>query len=140
MKQALGLFALVAAAFAAAHAGFGYDTVYRIGYGAFALMAAMISATFLWLWVRRATPLALGMSFSWAGAASIISWWWLYHLTDRPDAMRESGALFIFLALYFVGAILHFAVIARSLGLSRNALFWPLAGALALSTLLRVAF
>ena len=43
-----------------------------IAYRAMTLMAAMISLTFLWLWARRATPLALGMSLSWAGASSVM--------------------------------------------------------------------
>ena len=74
----------------------------------------MISLTFLWLWARKETPLALGMSFSWAGAASVMGWWWVFNVLSRPVAMAESELLFLFLAVYFVGAVLHFAAIMRS--------------------------
>lgn len=114
MTRVLALWLIVAAAFAASKAEFGYWPVYQVGYGAFTLMAAMISLTFLWLWARKETPLALGMSFSWAGAASVMGWWWVFNVLSRPVAMAESELLFLFLAVYFVGAVLHFAAIMRS--------------------------
>ena len=138
MKQAMALFALLAVTLVAGHARFGYATVYQIGYGAFSLMAAMISLTFLWLWARRATPLALGMSFSWAGAASVMGWWWVFNLFSRPGFMVESEILFLFLALYFAGAVLHFAVIAKSVSAPPLFLGVPVFASLALSALVRL--
>ncbi len=114
MKRVFLLFCLVAAAFSVSRAQFGYWPVYDVGYGAFTLMAAMISLTFLWLWMRRETPLSLGMSFSWAGATGVMGWWWIFNLLSQPAAMVESQALFLFLSLSFVGAILHFAAIMRA--------------------------
>ena len=94
----------------------GYQATYLIGYGAFTLMAATISLTFFWLWIRRATPLAIGMAFCWAGAASVMGWWWLFNTWHAPDWMRDNRLLFPFLSIYFLGALLHFEVIARSFG------------------------
>lgn len=96
MMRVLGLLAVALIAMWALYFSFGYETAYRIGYGAFSLLAAMISATFFWLWRRRATPLALGMGLGWAGAASVMGWWWLYHLLDRPGGMAAHPFLFAF--------------------------------------------
>lgn len=136
MKQALSLLGVVAAALYAIHFGFGYGIAYSVSYGAVTIMAAGISATFCWLWIKRTTPLALGMSFSWAGAASVLGWWWLYAALDQPQAMQESATLFMFVALYFVGAILHFTVIQSSLRLPRLAFAFPVIGSLLLSALI----
>ncbi|MEM9969991.1 MAG: hypothetical protein AAF762_02675 [Pseudomonadota bacterium] len=114
MTRVLILLFIVAGLFSASLAQFGYWPVYQVGYGAFSLMAAMISLTFLWLWARKETPLALGMSFSWAGAASVMGWWWMFNVLSQPAAMAEHQVLFLFLSLYFVGAILHFAAIMRT--------------------------
>ena len=125
MMGVLGLLAAALTMFWAIYIGFGYETAYRIGYGAFSLLAAMISATFFWLWRRRATPLALGMGFGWAGAASVMGWWWLYHLMGRPGEMEAHPFLFALLSIYFVGAVMHFAVIGRSFGWGRNGYLVP---------------
>ena len=140
MRHGLLLLCVVAAAFMASHATFGYRATYQIGYGAFCLMAAMISLTFLWLWARRATPLALGMSFGWAGASSVIGWWWVYNLLERPREMAENEFLFLALSLYFVGAILHFSVIQRSFGLYHTAFILPVLGSILTSALIHLAF
>ena len=78
MIQAVSLVVAIAALLALSYATLGYQPTYQIAYGALTLMAAMISLTFLWLWARRATPLALGMSLSWAGASSVMGWWWVH--------------------------------------------------------------
>lgn len=137
MRYPLLLLAATGLALFSAHAVFGYATAYRVGYGALTLMAALIAATFLWLWRKRATPLALGMAFGWAGAASVLGWWLTYDLMDRPDWMAESPELFVFLAMYFVGAILHFEVIGRSLGLRRPLVAVPVLAAVLLSWVLQ---
>ncbi len=72
--------------------------------------------TFFWLWRKRATPLALGMGFSWAGTGGVLGWWWLYRFLGTPEAMVDNEFLFLFVASYIVGGILHFQVIVRSLG------------------------
>lgn len=137
MTDAVRLLTLTVVAMFLIYAGFGYEAAYEIGYGAFALMAAMVSLTFLWLWAERATPLAVGMAFGWAGAASVMGWWWVYSLTGAPHAMRQNATLFLFLSVYFVGAVLHFAVIGRSLGLARWLWAAPAAFAVAASALTR---
>ncbi|MEM9709468.1 MAG: hypothetical protein AAF871_11820 [Pseudomonadota bacterium] len=138
MKQAWILFAVVAGILLGLSFLFGFGTAYAIGYGAITLMAVAISLTFLWLWYKRTTPLALGMSFSWAGAASVMGWWWLYALLDRPAVLLENDLLLFFLALYCVGAILHFTVIQASLSLPRIAYAVPVVGSVALSAALYI--
>lgn len=140
MRQALGMFAVIVAVLLAADRWLGYEAAYEIGYGALALMAAMIAATFLWLWYERATPLALGMAFSWSGAACVLGWWWVFNLLDRPMSMAGSAVLFAFLSLYFVGAILHFSVMQRSLGLHGGLFAIPLLVATLTSALIHLVF
>ena len=136
MKLPALLFALVTGALLALHAVAGWSATYAVAYGAVVLMAAMIAATFLWLWAARTTPLALGMAFSWAGTASVLGWWWLFRAAGRPAAMEEHGALFACVALTLVGAGLHFHVIERSMGLRRGTFLLPVAGAVGVSALL----
>lgn len=138
MKDALGILGVAVSAMLLLYAAVGYKAAYEISYGAFTLMAAMVSLTFLWLWMQRSTPLAIGMAFGWAGAASVMGWWWIFNLLDRPGQMLENATLFICLSVYFVGAVMHFAVIGRSLGLPRGLWALPVAGAIALSAVLHV--
>lgn len=133
MTRPILLLCLLSAAFLMIHGAFGFETAYLVGYGSFALMAALISATFLWLWFRRATPLALGMAFGWAGAASVIGWWWVYRLTGRAVWMEENPLLFACLSLYFVGALLHLQVIGRSFELPERTPVVAFLGTLAAS-------
>ncbi|MEL6169031.1 MAG: hypothetical protein AAFR35_10090 [Pseudomonadota bacterium] len=134
MKEALALLFMIVAVLLLSNGLQGYDRTYDIAYGALTVMAAMISGTFLWLWSTRATPLALGMACSWAGAASVMGWWWTYSVAGAPAAMKDAALLFVFLALYFVGAILHFLVIQRSMGLGSRAFLWPVCAALVIAT------
>lgn len=133
MTKPLVLLIIIVATFGAANWLFGYKLVYLIGYGAFSILALVIAATFLWLWIKRATPLALGMAFGWGGAACVMAWWWLYNLLSAPDWMRENPVLLVFLSIYLVGAILHLEVIGRSFALPRQATFAPVAIAVLLS-------
>lgn len=139
MKKPVLLFLVITAALESTDVVFGYRHVYQVSYGAFSIMAAFIALTFYWLWSRRSTPLALGMAFGWAGAASVMAWWWLYTLFGQPDWMTESPFLFVLLAFYFVGAILHLEVICRSFGYQRWAAYLPLFGSLVISFCLTVA-
>ncbi len=125
MRQAIVQLIVIAGVFLSSNAIVGFPRSYAIGYGAFTIMAAFVSLTFLWLWVRRATPLAMGMFFSWAGAASVIGWWWLYSLDGRPAWMLQSPVFFGFLSIYFVGAILHFQVIWQSFGAHGRGYYAP---------------
>lgn len=136
MMDAARLLPITLVAIIAVNAGLGYEAAYEITYGAFTLMAAMVSLTFLWLWQERATPLAAGMALSWGGSAFVMGWWWVYNLLDRPAVMQDSSALFLCLAIYFVGAILHFALIGRSLGVSRSVWTLPVLLAIAVSATL----
>ncbi|MCV6594194.1 MAG: hypothetical protein OIF48_14655 [Silicimonas sp.] len=128
------------AAFLGADAGLGYGRAYAIGYGAFTFMALMVAVTFFWLWRRRATPLAMGMFFGWAGAAGVMGWWWSYSLFEAPGWMVESPVLFLFLSLYFMGALLHFQVIWHSFGGRGVGFLWPVGLSLAASVLLQAVF
>ncbi|MBT8474962.1 MAG: hypothetical protein HKO95_03255 [Rhodobacteraceae bacterium] len=133
MKQAVFLLILIAGTFVALDLTLGYQLAYSIAFGTISVMAMMISLTFFWLWMRRETPLALGMSFSWAGAASVLGWWWLFHVLHQPVIMRESAYLFAFLALYVVGAVLHFTVMHRSMGVSLALFAMPILGAIGIA-------
>lgn len=133
MKKPILILAAVTALFLVGHRAFGYTTVYLVAYGSFSLMAAFMAATFFWLWTRRATPLALGMAFSWAGAASVMGWWWLLNLTEIPDWVMKNPLLLDFLAIYFVGVVLHFQVIGRSFGLPSRVAFVPIVAAVVVS-------
>ncbi len=131
MKRALVFFACLLVAFEVVFETLGYSSAYKVGYGMIATMGIGISLTFLWLWWVRATPLALGMAFSWAGSGLVMGWWWSFNLLGRPEAMRDSRVLFIFLSLYIVGAVMHFRVIQQAMSLPRN-LSWVPVGAAAL--------
>jgi len=139
MKQALGLFVVVCSGLFWADTVLGYEAAYEIGYGALAIMAMMIFATFLWLWHERATPLALGMAFSWLGAASVMGWWWIYNISGRPSGMVQNEWLFVFLSAYFVGAGLHFFVVERSFGLRHWMFVVPIAAATTISAVIHFA-
>ncbi|MEL7105496.1 MAG: hypothetical protein AAGM21_06230 [Pseudomonadota bacterium] len=138
MKQAFTLFFLFCGGLIAVDVVFGFGAAYAISYGAISLMGLMISGTFFWLWYKRATPLALGMSFSWAGASTVMGWWWLYRVFERPEAMEDNAALLGFVSLYCVGAILHFGVIQSSLSLPRVAYIFPVIGSLLVSLLIHI--
>jgi len=127
MMRVVGILGAALVAFGFMYLSFGYEVAYRISYGAFSVLAAMISMTFLWLWRRRATSLALGMAFGWAGAASVMGWWWIYHLFGRPNEMQAHPFLFALLSIYFAGAVMHFSVIGRSFGWSPNGYLVPVA-------------
>lgn len=132
MKPIVMLIAIVTA-FEGAAVIFGYALTYQIGYGAFSILALLISGTFLWLWVQRSTPLALGMAIGWGGAAGVMAWWWVYNLLQQPEWMQANPLLFVFLSLYLVGAFLHLEVIGRSFSLSRSATVAPIAIAFLIS-------
>ncbi len=97
----------------------GYQATYQVASGAIVVMSSVIATTFFWLWRIRTTPLALGMSFSWAGGALVLSWWWRLAADAGSAAISESIALLLFVAIYTTGAALHFSVIARSFDLPR---------------------
>lgn len=137
MKQALALLLAIGAAFFALNGTIGYEKTYAIAYGMITVMAVVISGTFFWLWRRRATPLALGMSFSWAGAASVLGWWWLYQVLHQPAFMVKHAGLFTFLAIYSAGAVMHVIVMHRSMGLNVWLVILP--GALGFAGVLAVA-
>jgi hypothetical protein len=137
MKQVLSLYGIVLGALALAVAGLGVAEALVLTFGAIALMALMISGTFLWLWQVRATPLALGMSLSWAGSGLTTGWWWAMQMAQStvlgPVAGVETVALFLFLSLLISGAVLHFSVIQGTFGLSGLKFLWPVAGAVSVS-------
>jgi len=134
MKQAIGFFIVVGSGLFWADVVLGYQAAYEIGYGALSIMAVLISGTFMWLWHVRATPLALGMAFSWLGAASVLGWWWIYNVFERPIGMVQNEMLFVFLSAYFVGAGLHFEAVQRSFGVQP----WLFVIPISLSTLISV--
>lgn len=133
MRQVAVLYAMILTMALAGMGTIGYGAMILVGYGAVAVMALLISATFLWLWHLRATPLALGMSLSWAGSGLTIGWWWLMQITGNPAWGAHAAVVFLFLSLLMSGAILHFAVIQGSFGLHGLSFLVPVTGALLLS-------
>lgn len=140
MKQAVLLLALALVALEAGQRMAGHGAVVEIVYGAVTLMSLMISATFLWLWGERATPLALGMSFSWLGAGLFAGGFWLVELFDLGFTGWSGDATLLALGVYIVGAVLHFAVIHRSFGRHGPGFLWPVLAALGLSVAGAVLF
>jgi hypothetical protein len=136
MKQAISGFLLPLAALSLLSVQSGYAAAYLIGYGVLTLMALWIALTFLWLWVERATPLALGMVFSWAGAALIMGWWYVYALLGHPVWMTGNRLLFVPLALYLTGAMIHSRVIWATVMADNRAHWVPVAAATLISALL----
>lgn len=133
MKQAVILLMLVIGALEAGKLIAGQSAVVQIVSGSMAVMAVMIAGTFLWLWTERATPLALGMAFSWLGAGLFAGGWWLVDLRLTPSWGDGGHAALVVLGLCLVGAVLHFAVIQRSYGREGVAFLWPILLALVLS-------
>lgn len=133
MKQAILLLVVVIAVLEFGGALIGAEAMLSLAFGATALMALMIAGTFLWLWAARATPLALGMALSWAGFGLLTGAWWLGGMTfDRLSIVMSlalSGAL--------SGAILHLAVIHRSLGRHGAGFLWPVGLAFGVSVLVQ---
>lgn len=102
----------------------GFSVAYDIGYAAISLMAVVISVTFAWLYRVRATPMALGMSVSWAGCFGLVGYWWVFSQIGRPPiTYAEHDILFAFVALYAVGAVLHLNVISQAYFRTR-VVFW----------------
>lgn len=126
MRQAVLMFLGVATVLQIGQRALTAPAIQDLAHGATALMALVIAGTFLWLWARRATPLALGMALSWAGAGLMLGWWWAYGLLGRPEAMAANPVFLNFLALYAVGAMLHFMVIARSFDLPERGMILPM--------------
>lgn len=135
MRQAFVLLALVLLTLEAGKHLAGHAAVVEIVYGAIAMMSLMISFTFLWLWSERATPLALGMSFSWLGAGLFAGGSWAVGLLDLPAGLLSEDLALVVLAVCIVGALLHFAVIHRSFGRHGTGFLWPVLAALGISAL-----
>lgn len=119
MKQALWLLGAAAVAVLALVLWDGPSRTVTAGYGALSASAGMISATFLWLFWVRATPLALGMVLSWAGVAAMAA----------ALAGVGTGPGLLALPPMAAGITLHFGVMRISMGLGRWAAALPLAAA-----------
>lgn len=120
MRPSILLFATVWTGLATLGAVFGFDTAYDAGYAAISLLAVVISATFAWLWRIRATPMALGMAFSWAGCAGLVGYWWVFNQAGRPPAPGlDHQVLWACISLYLAGAVAHLRVIANVHGSGR---------------------
>ncbi|MEQ3626596.1 MAG: hypothetical protein ABNH26_15365 [Celeribacter sp.] len=121
------------AAFHVAYLGIGFEPARNLGLGLVVLLAVLISAVFGWLWLMRTTPLALGLAFSWAGAACLLGWWWLREVLGAPGWMVGNGVVFAFLTTYLTGAVLHLVVVQQSFALRRVAAWAPVALAAVIS-------
>lgn len=133
MKQVAFLYAAILAVSILVANIIGYRDILLLMYGAISLMALLISATFLWLWHMRATPLALGMSLSWAGLGLTFGVWWLTQTLAVVGQEAQFIALIFFLCLLICGATLHFSVIQRTFGLHGIVFIWPVVGAFIVS-------
>jgi len=101
---------------------------------ALTVLGAGVSATFLWLWSEKATPLALAMTFSWAGATALVGSWLAADLAGGPVMPAHPTALGA-LALYLTGTLLHLQAIRQAFGLGDVALLSVLGGAVAAAAL-----
>ena len=132
MRQAICVMALAASVLAAGGLFLTPEALMLVAGGALSIMAALIAGTFLWLWQVRATPLALGMGFSWSGLAILLGPWMA--LNHAPHGVIPLVAL----SCLCTGAALHFATIQASFGLRGAHFLWPIGGAIVLAAL-RVA-
>lgn len=134
MRPSVLVFAVVWAGLAGLGARFGFDAAYDVGYAAIALLAAIISATFAWLWRIRATPMALGMALSWAGCAGLVGFWWTFNQAGRPPAQGiEHQILWACVSLHLAGSAAHLRVLANAHGGGRVLFAATLAGVIAAS-------
>ncbi len=135
VKQSISIYVIV---LVGVHFSFvlqGFGRTAEIVHGMLTVMALMISATFLWLWGMRLSPLSLGMAFSWAGAAMVMGWEWLAAQFGDPAWMNESELLLVLTGVLMTGAVLHFEVLETSFGYRRGVFLLPVAAALLLSAL-----
>ena len=118
----------------------GYNAAHDIGYAVISLLAIVIAVVFAWLWRVRATPMAMGMALSWAGAHGFVGYWWVYDQLRRdPATYFEHDILFVFLALYFSGAVLHLSVISKAYFKTRVVFWCTLSGVTTIATALAFA-
>ncbi len=135
MTRALGLLALILLALALLARPFGLVTAQDVARAALAAMAATLSGTFLWLWREKATPLALAMTFSWAGASALMGWRVMQDVLGQPAWMLENPLLLGVLGVYLTGTLLHVEAIRRAFGLGQVALVFLLGGTLGAAVL-----
>lgn len=125
MRQALLIALVLWASFMLASALVDYRTAVGIGFAATTLISATNCGTFLWLWYVRATPLALGMSLSWAGQAALSVWWLLTGMPGKTSWLERDPSVFLILSVFMVGGGLHIVVIQNSTGMARSVVLWP---------------
>ncbi|QDC09309.1 hypothetical protein FHY55_08665 [Oceanicola sp. D3] len=130
MIRALGLLAAILLVLGLLARPFGLVTAQDLARAALATMAATLAGTFLWLWREKATPLALAMTFSWAGASALMGWRVAQDVLGRPAWMEESPMLLGVLGVYLTGTLLHVEAIRRAFGLGQVALVFLLGGTL----------
>ena len=132
MRSSLLLFLAFWAGLVTMELQWDFGTAYAAGYGAISLLAIVISVTFGWLWRIRATPMALGMAFSWAGCAGLVGYWWFFDQVGRAPAPGvDHLVLWSFLGLYLAGAVAHLKVIVGAYGGDRSLLYGVVGAVLA---------
>ena len=104
MRGAILLMLAATAAFGVAERGFGTEAATLAAMRGAAALAIPLAGAFVWLWLERATPLALGLALSWAGSGALLGIW--------PVAQAAVGT-HLLTALYGAGAILHLRVVAQ---------------------------
>lgn len=114
MRQALILFLFLINVFWVLTWAVGHDLSRVAAYGITSILSGVTAVTFLWLHLRRATPLALGMAFSWAGASLVLASWWFDGVYRGRWPILDTNLPFFFVALHVCGAILHLAVVVAS--------------------------
>ena len=118
----------------------GFNAAHDIAYAVISLLAIVIAVVFAWLWRVRATPMAMGMALSWAGCHGFVGYWWVYDQLGRePATYLEHDVLFVFIALYFSGAVLHLSVISKAYFKTRVVFWGTLTGVASIATALAVA-
>ncbi|SIN86879.1 hypothetical protein [Vannielia litorea] len=135
MMRALGLLAVILLALGLVSRPFGPPAAQELARVALVAMAATLAGTFLWLWREKATPLALAMTFSWAGASALMGWRLVQDLLGHPLWMGESPMLLGVLGVYLTGTLLHVEAIRRAFGLGQVALVFLLGGTLGAAVL-----
>lgn len=85
-----------------------YKLAYLATYGIVAVWSCLIFGTFMYLYIKRCSSIALAMSLTWFGTMGLLGWWWAYQVLGRPIQMTNNPVLFVGLSFHMVGAWLHF--------------------------------
>ncbi len=136
MKQVFYLFLIVTIGLLLLSFCLGEMRALKLTFGTISLISILISLTFFWLWQSQATPLALGMSISWAGVGALCMMFYQLQLGAYIFQTSDTFFLPISVGMILSGAIVHLLVIQNTFNLRSWVYLVPILGSLAFSFLM----